>query len=37
MYLALSEIPEDFVKLKRKQLNIYRDVKNKKSENRNNF
>lgn len=37
IYLALSEIPEDFVKLKRKQLNIYRNVKNKKSENRNNF
>jgi hypothetical protein len=37
MHITLSEIPEDFVKLKRKQLNIYRDVKNKKSENRNNF
>lgn len=36
IYLALSEIPMDFVELKRKQLNIYRDVKNKKSKNRNN-
>lgn len=36
IYVTLSEIPSDFVELKRKQLNIYRDVKNKKSKNRNN-
>jgi hypothetical protein len=37
VYLAPSEISTDFIELKRKQLNIYRDVKNKKNENRNNF
>lgn len=36
IYLAPSEIPTDFIELKRKQLNIYRDVKNKKNQNTNN-
>jgi hypothetical protein len=31
IYLASSEIPTDFIELKRKQLNIYRDVKIKKN------
>jgi hypothetical protein len=34
--LAPSEIPTDFIELKRKQLNIYRDVKIKKNKNTNN-
>ena len=36
IYLAPSEIPTDFIELKRKQLNIYRDVKIKKNKNTNN-
>ena len=36
IFLSRSEIPTDFIELKRKQLNIYRDVKNKKNQNTNN-
>lgn len=36
IFLSRSEIPMDFVELKRKQLNIYRDVKSKKNQNTNN-
>ena len=31
VHVSRSEIPMDFIELKRKQLNIYRDVKNKKN------
>lgn len=31
VFISLSEIPMDFIELKRKQLNIYRDVKKKKA------
>jgi type II secretory pathway component PulC len=31
VYISRSEIPMDFIELKRKQLNIYRNVKNKKN------
>jgi len=31
VFISRSEIPMDFIELKRKQLNIYRDVKNKKN------
>ena len=33
----LEDIPQEIIELKRKQLKFYRDVKNKKDENRNNF
>jgi len=33
----LKDVPLDILELKRKQLKFYKDVKNKKSENRNNF